>query len=105
MSYIQDKLDEFKKDFNLYLDNFDEMQGMGIYRIYEDSIDEIIKKHFTDYHNHIVEKILHYYQENILYIGNEIPESLARISDMDRYVMLGLPADIQKILQDTNPKE
>ena len=90
MSYIQDKLNEL-------IDTYRKETGFTEY-----DARMIAERLVADYHNHIVEKILHYYQENILYIGNEIPESLARISDMDRYVMLGLPADIQKILQDTN---
>lgn len=97
MSYIQDKLDAFRTKVKDIIENPRKCTKEDI-----DIIVNLHKQSLTDHHNHIVEKILHYYQENILYIGNEVPESLARISDMDRYVMLGLPSDIQKILRDTN---
>lgn len=105
--YIQDKLGAFDEKVNNTYEFFNATDGGGelqftINEIDVDGVRNFIEQSLTDYHNHIVEKILHYYQENILYIGNEVPESLARISDMDRYVMLGLPSDIQKILRDTN---
>jgi hypothetical protein len=72
MTYIQDKLDEIYK--TRFPDNFTPTQM------------DIIENAFTDYHNHIIEKIKERY--------------------FDRYLDAEMNLnDILSLLQDTNPKE
>ena len=83
-TYIQDKLDEFDKQFSeeIILDQEVRMVVPGIKHFIEQSI--------TDYHNHIVEII------------ERMPAEFQ--GDMQVGAMT-MRADIIEKLQDTNPKE
>jgi hypothetical protein len=76
MSYIKNKLDEFRKlTIELRREHFTiDTGGDGIVEVlpnlekqakYNDGIEKFIEQALTDYHNHIVEKIQNYEYEDL----------------------------------------
>lgn len=93
MSYIQDKLDEFDRIANTLVENG------GLYNAYEglypENVSEWIEKAFTDYHNHIVEKI-----------NKELFDEWEAVTEIDNPISINnMRKDFNALLQDTNPKE
>lgn len=86
-TYIQDKLDEFDEKVNNTYEFFNATDGGGdlqytINEIDIDGVRDFIQQSLTDYHNHIVEKIV------------------KDVDMKDQQLQ-----DILSLLQDTNPKE
>lgn len=91
MNYIQNKLDEFDKEFpNPLYDDF----ILGSPEITE-SLKAFIKQAITDYHNYIVEKV-----------KNEPNPFMGENDKKDHHTGWEYAKkDILSLLQDTNPKE
>lgn len=105
--YIQDKLDEIDK--TRFPDNFTPTQM------------DIIENAFTDYHNHIVEKIEKHIRDKYnarqalcdririrtKQLGKKTSgdHELFIVTDGKKVELNHLLTDIDKLLQDTNPKE